>query len=323
MDYIVATLDGKIGVQNNVHHLCDNLKDKDRLFIFECDNIPYKDSPLRYVPDWNNIHKITLNEFPFKTFLQFIEHYHVDSRVTTQSQKYNLCMLNRRPTAMRVLVMRLAEYWPNFIGSMYAHEREDWVRPDFKTCAFRDGLVMFDEKLYHHNDDMSVHFNIPEVRLTETGTELTRAKVGDKYYHPFPDTIIPPDEWFQSACDLFHEGDQELSDKLAKNFYYKKPFLSLGCEQRFAMRTHGFEEYFEGGSYYDHVMPLAQEVCRDGVPDFADKIEHNYNKVMELWHKYGEFTQFILNMELHNKTMVDEGRKMDDYLELLEDVPKG
>jgi len=89
------------------------------------------------------------------------------------------------------------------------------------------------------------------------------------------------------------------------------------------MRTHGFEEYFEGGSYYDHVMPLAQEVCRDGVPDFTEKIEHNYNKVMELWHKYGEFTQFILNMELHNRTMVDEGRKMDAYLELLEDVPKG
>ena len=31
MDYIVATLEGKTGVQNNVHHLCDNLKDKDRL----------------------------------------------------------------------------------------------------------------------------------------------------------------------------------------------------------------------------------------------------------------------------------------------------
>ena len=319
MDYITATLDAKAGEQRSVAHLCNDLKDEDRLFIFECDN---SDSTLRDVPDWDNVYKITLNEFPYKTILQFIEHYHVDGRLTAQSQKYNLCMLNRRPTAMRVLVMRHAEYWPNFVGSMYAHEREDWVRPDFKTCAFRDGLVMFDEKFYHHNEDMSVHFNIPEVRLTETATELTRAKTGDKYHQPFPDSVMPPDEWFQSACDLFHEGDQELSDKLAKNFYYKKPFLSLGCEQRFAMRTHGFEEYFEGGSYYDHVMPLAQEVCRDGVPDFAEKIEHNYNKVMELWHKYGEFTQFILNMELHNSTMIDQGRKMDAYLELLEDVPK-
>ena len=93
MDYIVTTLEGKTGVQNNVHHLCDNLKDKDRLFIFECDNVPYENSPLRYVPDWNNIHKITLNEFPFKTFLQYIEHYHIDSHVIEAEPKYNLCML--------------------------------------------------------------------------------------------------------------------------------------------------------------------------------------------------------------------------------------
>ena len=72
--------------QREVDSFVDKLKFDDRLFIFECDNVEMEQSPLRTVPTHQpNIFTITLNDFPFKTFLQFVRHYLEDCDILTFS----------------------------------------------------------------------------------------------------------------------------------------------------------------------------------------------------------------------------------------------
>ena len=62
MDYIVATLDPITGAQRGVDSFVDKLKFDDRLFIFECDNVPWEQSSLRTVPAHQpNIYTITVS----------------------------------------------------------------------------------------------------------------------------------------------------------------------------------------------------------------------------------------------------------------------
>lgn len=329
MDYITSAVHHKVragGVaadSNSFDRILENLQESDRLFIFECDNMSEEDSGLNLIPDWPNIHKITLNEFPYKTFLQMVDCYQIVEPEPT-GMKYNLCMLNQRPAAMRVVVMRIAEYWPNFVGTMNSERFVDKDKPDINTVAYKDEVCLINEQEFHHNDDLSYHFNIPSRVLTETSTQRTRDKVGlIENTFEFPPSLIPSDEWFESRCDLFHEGDQEFSEKLAKCFYYKKPFISLGAEQQYEMRRFGFEPYFNCGSVYEKVMPLALDICRNGISHeyHADKMEHNYQLTMDLYWKYGDLTRFINNIELNNKVLEDTGWLMDEYLKLLETIP--
>ena len=231
MDYITSAVHHKVRTTadlNSLDCLLNKMKESDRLFVFECDNMP--EEVLDNIPDWSNIHKITLNEFPYKTFLQMVESYQIVEPEPTE-MKYNLCMLNQRPAAMRVVVMRIAEYWPNFVGTMNSERFVDKDKPDINTVAYKDELCLINEQKFHHDTDLSHHFNIPSKTLTETSTQRTRDKVGlIENTFEFPPSVIPSDEWFESRCDLFHEGDQEFSEKLAKCFYYKKPFISLGAE---------------------------------------------------------------------------------------------
>ena len=352
MDYIVATLDSKTGQQREVDSFVDKLKFDDRLFIFECDNVEMEQSPLRTVPTHQpNIFTITLNEFPFKTFLQFVRHYLEDCDILDHSDyHYNLCMLNRRPAAIRVYLMEQAKQWGDkFIGSMYNFEREENNNPPIDNISYENGIVTVKSKYhlnpeqaemgltyelqYHSDYDLSLDYNIPEIPLTESSTILTSDSFKKKYNIEFPHCVLPPDEWFQSKCDLFHEGDQFFSEKLTKCFYYKKPFLNIGMRQR--LREFGFENYFNVDSDYDSVHDLARDICtKDALDDynFDEKIEHNYNVMLDLFNKYGNFAEFITKLEQVGSVTdpgpeIKEhypnhkpGQLMDEHLKLIEEI---
>lgn len=336
MDYIVATLDPIAGVQREVDSFIDKLKFDDRLFIFECDNVPMDQNPLRTVPTHQpNIFTITFNEFPFKTFLQFVRHFLEDCDILHQSEHhYNLCMLNRRPAAIRVYLMEQAKQWGDkFIGSMFNFEREENNNPSIENISYENGVVTVNELQYHSDYDLSLDYNIPEIPLTESSTILTSDSFKKKYNIEFPHCIVPPDEWFQSKCDLFHEGDQFFSEKLTKCFYYKKPFLNIGMRQR--LSDYGFVDYFNVDSDYDSVHDVARDICtKDALDDynFDEKIEHNYNVMLDLFSKYGNFAEFISKLEYVGPVTdpgpeIKEhypnhkpGQLMDEHLKLIEEI---
>ena len=336
MDYIVATLDPIAGVQREVDSFVDKLKFDDRLFIFECDNVSMDQSPLRTIPTHQpNIFTITLNEFPFKTFLQFVRHFLEDCDVLDYPEHYyNLCMLNRRPAAIRVYLMEQAKQWGDkFIGSMFNFEREEKSNLPIEDMSYENGVVTVNELQYHSDYDLSKDYFIPEIPLTESSTILTSDSFKKKYNIEFPHCVIPPDEWFQSKCDLFHEGDQFFSEKLTKCFYYKKPFLNIGMRQR--LSEFGFENYFNVDSDYDSVHDLARDICtKDALDDynFDEKIEHNYNVMLELFNKYGNFAEFISKLEYVGPVTdpgpeIKEhypnhkpGQLMDEHLKLIEEI---
>jgi len=321
MDYIIATMNN--GKQQEVYHWCEKINDNDRLIVFEMDNVSWDISPLNSLPKQDNIIALTVNDFPFKSFCIQIQHQLIDAKVPKNLPlKYNVCMLNRRPAPIRVLFMKNAEILPNFIGSMYAHERIERNCPDVKTIRFVEGLVCVNDRYYlHPDDDMSRHFNILEKRLTETPTEQTRNNIGLKYKKEFEDTIIPPLEWFESHVDLFHEGDQKFSEKLSKNFIHRKPFLYLGVSQRESLKQYGFEDYFHCNSWFTDVFDFTAELCLDiGMLedyDIDNKINHNYERALEVYNQYGDFANFILNVELNGPFITEKTELIDEYIEML------
>ena len=337
MDYIVPTLDSKKSQQREVDSFVDKLRSDDRLFIFECDNIPMDDSPLRTIPIHQpNIFTITLNDFPFKIVFQVVRHYLQDSDILYYpEQHYNLCMLNRRPAAIRVYLMELAKQWGDkFIGSMFNFEREENNNPPIENISYENGIVTVNGLQYHTNYDLNLDYDIPEIPLTESSTILSSKSFNKKYNFDFPHCVIPADEWFQSKCDFFHEGDQFFSEKLAKCLYFKKPFLNLGTRQR--LSEFGFENYFNVDSEdYDSVINLARDICtKDALDDynFDEKTEHNYNVMTDLYNKYGRFAEFIFRLEDYGPITdpgpemkehypnYKPGQFMDEHLKLIEEI---
>ena len=321
MDYIISTM--KDGKQHEVFHWCEKIKDNDRLFVFEMDNHPYELSPLRNIPDWENIIKITYDDFPFKSFCIHVQHQLIDAVVPKNIEmKYNVCMLNRRPAPIRVAFMKYAEHISKFIGTMYVHGRIERNYPDFQKIEFTEGYICVDDRyFYHPNDDLSTQFNIPIKKLTETPTKFTREKIGKKYKREFDGDIIPPLEWFETYVDLFHEGDQFFSEKLAKCFVHKKPFFYLGTDQRNALIEYGFKDYFDCNPWFTDVLELTQELCLDidmlQDYDVAEKIENNYERALGLYKEYGELSNFILNLEINGPKITENTEIMDSYVELL------
>ena len=325
MDYVVSTMNN--GKQQEVYHWYEKINDNDRLIVFEMDHVHWDISPLKFLPKQDNIIVLTVDDFPFKSFCIHIQHQLIDAKVPKNvSLKYNVCMLNRRPAPIRVLFMKNAEKLPNFIGTMYVHERVERNYPDFKTIRFVEGLVCVNDQYYYHpNDDLSTQFNISEKRLNEYPTEQTRNNIGLKYKKILDGDIIPPLEWFETHVDLFHEGDQELSEKLAKNFIHRKPFLYLGVSQRESIQLYGFEDYFSCNPWFTDVFNFTEKLCLDinilDDYDVDNKINHNYERALEIYNQYGDFANFILSVELNGPFITEKTELIDEYLEMLGTIP--
>ena len=325
MDYIISTM--KNGHQHEVAHWVDKIRSNDRLFIFEMDNVDHEISPIRNIPKQENIFVFTYDDFPFKSFCIHVQHHLIDADVPKNlKMKYNVCMLNRRPAPIRVAFMRYAENIPKFIGTMYVHERVEKNYPDFNQIRYFEDMICVDEQyFYQPNDDLSNQFNIPIKRLNESPTSNTRKKIGKKYKNNFDGDIIPPFEWFETYVDLFHEGDQFFSEKLAKNFIHKKPFFYLGKDQKNSLNKFGFMDYFECQPFFYNVLEFTKELCLDidmiHDYDIKNKIEHNYERAIDLYAEYGELSNFILDLEIYGPKITENTELMDNHVELLCSIP--
>ena len=67
MDYVVSTMNN--GKQQEVYHWYEKINDNDRLIVFEMDHVHWDISPLKFLPKQDNIIVLTVDDFPFKSFV--------------------------------------------------------------------------------------------------------------------------------------------------------------------------------------------------------------------------------------------------------------
>ena len=330
MDYIISTLDAKTGEEKDVSYLVKKLKDGDRLFALEMDAVPWYDSKLNMLPVQDNIITLTLNDFPYKQICQFVQHFRYDAKINWGYFKhYTVCMLNRRPAAIRVLATEQMKWFPNFIYSMYPYDEDHESKSEQEQkpildIYLKDGLVYANGYQYYPDSDLSKDFTIPRVELTEDITETARAEIGWKYGQKFPHCVYPPVEYFESKVDLIHEGTHTLSEKLVKNFIFHKPFICLGVDQRLGLKEHGFMDYFNIDSHYQSVYDFTLEICQN--PEYLnaypllETAEHNYERAVDIHRKYWHFAEFVMTREHEGPIMTEDREIMDGFTELLSTI---
>ena len=55
--------------------------------------------------------------------------------------------------------------------------------------------------------------------------------------------------------------------------------------------------------------------------DIKNKIEHNYERAIDLYAEYGELSNFILDLEIYGPKITENTELMDNHVELLCSIP--
>jgi hypothetical protein len=335
------------------------LKDSDRLFVIESDSGP-SSSPKQLLPLQDNIyiidsdvtsidHNKNYYGFPWKVICQHVQHLSRDFSLDDNfEKKYHVCHLNRRPAALRVLSVGDVMQLKNIVYSLYPYNEDhmsytnDHMRNniDIKTIYLnKNRVIINDEVSLKPEDDVVVRgFKIDRIRLSEDITKNARRVIGKKYHNTFfPECIFPPVEYFQSYVDYYQESTLtfglSFTEKIVKNLIWKKPFIVLSNSGIYKfLEQQGFINYFniyDGPSLkkrYKSCFNMVSDLCDDiGILSDFDvdlKAQHNFNRTMEIYAKYGDFFRFIWHIDFNGSIEIENTDIMDNFLELINDIDK-
>ena len=82
---------------------------------------------------------------------------------------------------------------------------------------------------------------------------------------------------------------------------------------------------FSCNPWFTDVFNFTEKLCLDinilDDYDVDNKINHNYERALEIYNQYGDFANFILSVELNGPFITEKTELIDEYLEMLGTIP--